>query len=360
MQNIYIVGFDSHNMTVIAADFVPIKPYVTDALHIGNGQRYDVIVEMDQPIGSYYVRAVIQTGCPSGGANSGLGLANAIINYEGSTTTPISNTPITNITAAGCADEPLASLVPWTGIPAGSKTQFAASAADVPAGAVTQVATNDDGTVFQWYINNGAISVNYSQPTLESLDNGLSPSLLTNPIVLSQANTWVYFIIENQFFASHPMHIHGHDVSVLGTGLGPWQSSMIDTLNFVNPIRRDTVMLTGSAGPGAPAGYTVIGFLTDNPGAWLMHCHIVWHVGDGLALQFIERPDDIIKAGYSKKDAYQQECAALAEYNAANPQSIKTSGESGLKKRTTYEKLSNIHAEAKRFLSHKRSHHHAY
>jgi len=249
--------------------------------------------------------------------------------------------------------------VPWNAIPAGSKTQFASSAADMPAGAVTQIATNDDGTVFKWFLNNGFIGVNYSAPTLGSLDGGLSPSLLSNPIILSTANTWVYFIIENQFFASHPMHIHGHDVSVLGTGLGPWDSSYIDTLNFVNPIRRDTVMLTGSAGPGNPAGYTVIGFETDNPGAWLMHCHIVWHVGDGLALQFIERPDDIVKAGYSKKPAYQEECSALAAYTSANPQSLQTSGESGLKKkRTTYEKLDHAHAEKRHHLGPKRSHRH--
>jgi hypothetical protein len=29
----------------------------------------------------------------------------------------------------------------------------------------------------------------------------------------------------------------------------------------------------------------------DNPGAWLMHCHIAWHVGEGLAVQFLEAKD---------------------------------------------------------------------
>ncbi len=147
------------------------------------------------------------------------------------------------------------------------------------------------------------------------------------------------------------MHVHGHDMSVLGTGTGAWDSSLVPTLNFKNPTRRDTVMLQGSAGPGNPAGYTVIGFQTDNPGAWVMHCHIVWHVGDGLALQFIERPDDIIKADYPSKAAYQEECSALNAYAAGNPQSVRTGGESGLKKRTAYEQLGvsqNLHAGFKR------------
>ena len=324
-------------MTVIAADFVPIVPYTTTQLKIANGQRYDVIVEANQVPSSYFLRAVIQTGCPSGGANSGLGTSNAILNYEGATpVTPINNTPITNVTANICQDEPLASLVPFLQKPAGSSTAFQASVSTLPAGSVTQVATPDDGVVFQWYINNGAINVNYSQPTLKTLASGASANLISNALTLNQANTWVYFVIQNQFFASHPMHGHGHDLSVLGTGTGTFTADLVSTLNFVNPTRRDTVMLQGSPGPGFPAGYTVIGFETDNPGAWLMHCHISWHVDGGLALQFIERPNDI--RNYVGKD-FNNECSALSTYETSSPQGSKLSGQSGLKARGYTEEL---------------------
>lgn len=53
-----------------------------------------------------------------------------------------------------------------------------------------------------------------------------------------------------------------------------------------NPPRRDTAVLAGS-------GWLLIAFKTNNPGAWLMHCHIGWHVDEGLALQFVERQDEI-------------------------------------------------------------------
>ena len=332
-QNSYIIGFDSHTMTVIAADFVPIVPYTTTTLNIATGQRYDVIVEMDQAPSSYYVRAVIQTGCPSGGANSGLGTANAVINYENATpVTPVITTSITNVTANICQDEPLASLVPFLEKPAGTTTSFGASASTIPAGSVTLVATNDDGTVFEWYINNAGINVNYSQPTLQTLAEGGANSLISNPVMLNQANQWVYFVIQNQFFASHPMHVHGHDVSVLGTGTGTFTSDLIAGLNFANPTRRDTVMLQGSAGPGSPAGYTVIGFETDNPGVWLMHCHIAWHVDGGLALQYIERPHDIPTSRYVDDD-FREECSALESYQSSNAQGAKLSGQSGLKAR---------------------------
>jgi len=40
-------------------------------------------------------------------------------------------------------------------------------------------------------------------------------------------------------------------------------------------------------------GWLAIAFPLDNPGAWLMHCHIAWHVSDGLAVQFLETKEQI-------------------------------------------------------------------
>jgi Multicopper oxidase len=95
-------------------------------------------------------------------------------------------------------------------------------------------------------------------------------------------------------------------------------------------------MLTGSAGPGAPPGYTVIGFETDNPGVWLMHCHIIWHVDGGLALQWLERPDEIDTKSYLSS-SFDKECSALSTYEAASPHHVKSSGSSGLKARYSEE-----------------------
>jgi len=332
----WIVTFDSHVMTVISTDFVPIIPYNTTQLNIAIGQRYDVIVDANQAVGSYFVRAIAQTGCPSGSANNGLGTSNGVIRYVGADdSAPTSTTPITSSNAAICNDEPITSLVPYLQKSAGSSSLFTSSAAQLPAGLVNTVQTSDDGTVFRWYLNNGAIDVDFDQPTLKTLatTGTVNSTLISNPIVLNGTNQWVYFVIQNQFFASHPLHFHGHDVSLLGQFAGSFNASQTSLLNFVNPPRRDTVMLAGSAGPGNPAGTTVIGFQTDNPGAWLMHCHIVWHVEGGLALQFIERPGDIPASSYVNKPAFQDECSSLAAYEAAVPDSVKTDGESGLKRR---------------------------
>lgn len=63
------------------------------------------------------------------------------------------------------------------------------------------------------------------------------------------------------------MHLHGHDFWMLGKGVGKFSDVGVDALNFDNPVRRDTSILP-------PAGWLVVAFTTDNPGAWLFHCHI--------------------------------------------------------------------------------------
>jgi len=36
-------------------------------------------------------------------------------------------------------------------------------------------------------------------------------------------------------------------------------------------------------------GYLIIAFQQDNPGAWLLHCHVGWHTSQGFALQLLEQ-----------------------------------------------------------------------
>ena len=47
--------------------------------------------------------------------------------------------------------------------------------------------------------------------------------------------------------------------------------------NFINPPQKDTVSVPDS-------GFVVMRFRADNPGFWLMHCHIDLHNHGGMAL----------------------------------------------------------------------------
>lgn len=330
-QNMFSLHFDNHVMEVIAVDFVPIVPYTTEWLNIAIGQRYEVIITCDQPVDTYFLRAVTQTACPSECDNSGLGNANGIIQYTGAPLT-LPTSSYGNVTAANfaiCEDEPTASLVPYLQKPAGTVSAFESQASTLPAGNVAFLATSDDGRIFRWFLNGGFMDVNYTQPTLQSLAQGNNGSISNVAYIDGDDDTWVYFVIQNQFFAAHPIHLHGHDFSLLGQGEGIFDSSLVGSLVFDNPPRRDTAMLEGN-------GWTVIAFQTDNPGAWLMHCHIVWHVDGGLAMQFVERESDI-NAGQYMTPAFQQECSSYKSYSSQSPAYVPTSGESGLRRRSWYE-----------------------
>lgn len=98
-----------------------------------------------------------------------------------------------------------------------------------------------------------------------------------------------------------------------------FSASNINDLNFDNPTRRDVTML--------PAfGWLVISFETDNPGAWLMHCHIAWHVSEGLAVQFLERENDIRGSMVEGLDKVAENCKAWDAWYGSRPPSKEDSG----------------------------------
>jgi len=81
------------------------------------------------------------------------------------------------------------------------------------------------------------------------------------------------------------IHLHGHDFAILNATAGAKFDASTVELNVVNPARRDVILLPDS-------GFLVIAFKADNPGSWLMHCHIARHAGAGLAAQILERRAD--------------------------------------------------------------------
>ncbi|CAG8699679.1 16609_t:CDS:1, partial [Acaulospora colombiana] len=82
-------------------------------------------------------------------------------------------------------------------------------------------------------------------------------------------------------------HLHGHKFAIVHKS---WNVASDDPeLNppvqegLANPLWRDTFQVP-------PDGSVTIRFHTDNPGAWLFHCHIEWHLQAGLAFTFLEAP----------------------------------------------------------------------
>ncbi|KAJ5113973.1 hypothetical protein N7456_002507 [Penicillium angulare] len=121
----------------------------------------------------------------------------------------------------------------------------------------------------------------------------------THTVVLEKDEI-VEIILSNQDTGTHPFHLHGHNFQLLDR-YPAWGADFFDydagttfaTFDADNhtafptyPARRDTFVLP-------PGGYFVIRFKADNPGVWFFHCHIDWHLMQGLAMTFVEAPLEI-------------------------------------------------------------------
>lgn len=138
-------------------------------------------------------------------------------------------------------------------------------------------------------LGNNTYHGNYSTPLLlDAQKNGAQAAYSNSDRVYDfGTNTSVRVVVNNPTIAQnmHSMHLHGHDVQVLAFGSGSWAEG--DPLELDNPLRRDTLMMP-------PNGHVVFQYTLDNPGLWTLHCHVPWHLADGLAVNFLERPDDIV------------------------------------------------------------------
>lgn len=106
---------------------------------------------------------------------------------------------------------------------------------------------------------------------------------------------------------AHPFHLHGHHFWFLGSGSGiyPGAEAAAKSLNTVNPPLKDTATLY-------PDSWLVFRFVADNPGTWLLHCHIPFHMGMGQFMAFAEEPDQIPAA-----PAGMPECPSECSYSSA-------------------------------------------
>ena len=284
---------DDHNLTVIAMDLVPIVPYTTTVLSIGMGQRYDIIVNASETSGNYWMRAIPQTACSD---NDNANNIKGIVKYDSSNSTEPSTSAYTYTDS--CDDEDVSDLVPYL-----SKDVSTDSVEDDFA-----VTVGRSNNVFKWYMAATTFVVEWADPTLlQVLEDSTNFTTSSHVIELDTADEWVYFVIETTQSVPHPIHLHGHDFFILAQGTGTYSSSV--TLSLTNPPRRDVAMLPAS-------GHLVIAFQTDNPGAWLMHCHIGWHTSEGFALQLVERYSEI--AAITDYDTLNSTCKTWTTYATAN------------------------------------------
>ncbi|EPS45448.1 hypothetical protein H072_659 [Dactylellina haptotyla CBS 200.50] len=138
--------------------------------------------------------------------------------------------------------------------------------------------------------------ITYTAPKVPTLYTALSAGNVTmnpeiygrdtNPHVFKHHDV-VELVVNNNDPGKHPFHLHGHTFQVAyrsDVDAGFYNASDSSIEFAKKPMRRDTVLIN-------PGGNMVLRFRADNPGVWLFHCHIEWHIQSGLVATFIEAPD---------------------------------------------------------------------
>lgn len=280
-------SIDGHTMTVFANDFVPIVPYETDVLTLGVGQRSDVVVKATgKPTDSYWMRSELGPSFFSGGCSLHDGVsptAVAAIYYEKSdnTTVPTTNSTIPTSALTYCENDDLSKTVPYYPISPPSRP---ASSQNL------DITFQSNGTHNLFYVNNSTFRANYNDPVLLDAKNGQSNYPSEYNVYNFGQSSSIRFVVYNHAQAgSHPMHLHGHNMYILAQGFGTWDGRIT---NPQNPQRRDVQILPSPQSATVPA-YIVVQIDADNPGVWPFHCHIAWHLSEGLYINILERPRDI-------------------------------------------------------------------
>uniref|UniRef100_A0A0W0FNJ6 Laccase n=1 Tax=Moniliophthora roreri TaxID=221103 RepID=A0A0W0FNJ6_MONRR len=262
----YTFSIDNHTMTVIETDTVNNVPLEVDSLRIYVGQRYSFVLNANQAVGNYWIRANPNAGT-LGFAN---GINSAILRYVGAEE---AEPPVLDVTSTNQLNE--ANLVPL---------ENPVAPGDPVVGGVDVAMHLDFAfTSAAKFTVNGVTFVPPTVPVLlQILSGAQTPDTLlpTGSVIPLPANATVELSMTGGLLGlEHPIHLHGHTFNVV-------RAAGMTGYNFANPIRRDVV------NAGSASDNVTIRFRTDNPGPWIMHCHIDWHLENGFAIVFAERTDE--------------------------------------------------------------------
>ncbi|KAK9920504.1 hypothetical protein M0R45_029059 [Rubus argutus] len=317
LNNQLFFGIANHSMTVVAVDASYTKPYRTEVIVVAPGQTTDVLITANQPVGSYYMAATTYSSSSIPFPNT---TTRGIIVYEGSTSSSAPLMPtLPNPKDTPTAHKFYSNLTALVGGP-----QWVPVPLQVDEHMLITVGVNLDqcseGVTCQGPLNNRlSASMNnesFQLPNTLSMlqasfynvsgiyttdfpdnppvkfdytnsNNNLNLSLIFAPkstkVKKLKYNSTVEIVFQNTAFLSienHPIHLHGFNFHVLAQGFGNYDP-INDTkkFNLVNPQVRNTI--------GVPTGgWAVIRFQANNPGVWMMHCHLDVHLPWGLAMAF--------------------------------------------------------------------------
>ncbi|KAG6488213.1 hypothetical protein ZIOFF_056972 [Zingiber officinale] len=316
----------SHSFTVVAVDASYTNPYHTDVVVIAPGQTVDALMIADAPPSSYYMAARAYASAGLDGPPFDNTTTTAIVRYANSSNRPLrpsmpsmpafddtrtAHRFYTNLTGLLRPETPAVPLHV-------DERMFVAFGLGVSPCEPSQVLCNRSRGAITASMNNVSFQFPASISLLEAHYNGLDDGAVytsdfpDNPPVMfdftdAKLNTdptltallytekgtrvkkvkygaTVEVVLQNTAMIgaeNHPLHLHGFNFFVLAQGFGNYNNATAarDGYNLVDPQVRNTIAVP-------LRGWAVIRFVANNPGVWIMHCHLEQHLPLGLAMAF--------------------------------------------------------------------------
>lgn len=219
-STIFRVALAGHRMTVVEADGQPVEPVEADAIRIGMGERYDVLVDAKSP-------GVWQLAARAEGTQK---IARALFRYKGTKVSPPSPDAMPSE-----MDRKMLAYDMLRATPEAETPQVGDPDETIP------VRLTGDEESFVWMMNGKVFAE-------------------ADPMRVDR-NRRIRFEFRNETMMPHPMHLHGHFFRVdNGTGGGPIKDTVI-----VEPMQK-----------------LAVDWFADNPGEWAFHCHMLYHQEAGM------------------------------------------------------------------------------
>ncbi|XP_048752208.2 uncharacterized protein LOC125663848 isoform X2 [Ostrea edulis] len=323
-------SIDNHTLTVISSDGTPFKPVHVQSFNIFAGERYDFILNADKEAGNFWIRTRGLADC---GPEYNSVRQTAILRYEG--VMPMFPKESTDYEAG---ERPGMKLNPFNKNSDLNTMNVDRLESLIPDDISLKVKPdrvfylgmdfnfienyrfNDpDFYPLQHMMNKGGHAHHMFSPQINKISYSAPPS---PPLTQYTKDMEDSFCDEDSFKEknckkefcecthrikiklgevvemvlvdegkhmdnNHPMHMHGYNFRVvamekLGNSTSVEHVRLLDDMGLINrklhrAISKDTVTVPDG-------GYTIIRFHATNPGFWLFHCHIAFHMEMGMSM----------------------------------------------------------------------------
>ncbi|KDR11749.1 laccase-1-like isoform X2 [Zootermopsis nevadensis] len=323
------VSVESHSLLLIATDGNPIEPVRVDSIVLYPGERYDVVLEANQAVASYWIHvkgigpctadepyqlAVLryigdrrkEPGNRKPGYD-GFNSAGPVLNPDGATcNNGSSGICIPELRSYFPVDSAVLKPIPDVHLELGFGFHTF-SIAELFLSNTYHRFLQPPGPVIVSSIVNNISNIFPPSPILSQPQDiptkSLCPAIPTgvpkcgsnycecfNVIQVPLGSIVQVLLVDTSTVPGtlhHPFHLHGFAFRTLGVGVfgaghtlsqlrADLQAGIIPQAS-PRPTAKDTMAIPS-------AGYGVIRFRADNPGYWIFHCHFLYHLATGMSV----------------------------------------------------------------------------